>query len=136
MNTKLLMPSVVLAVVAVGSADGAPIFSYSYTDGQMGNAQTWGGSDNTTNSVIIETLFDYTQAAIDQLAMPATDSLIIWEAGGGTLGSNVLLGSTNVYLRVKGDGNLDAIGAHGLSGVTLGVQIVSVIDLENDEISV
>lgn len=65
------------AVVFAASANAATIiYTNSGAGTDMGDAEGWGSSDHTTSAAILEVNFDYTQAAIDALALANTDALV------------------------------------------------------------
>lgn len=124
-----------LLALAAGSASAASFYSTTIT-GSMGDATTWGDGtgltdgDTTDDSVILELFFDFTTAADNQAG-----ALLLWEAG-DTSGSSLTIKGDNLLLASRHNNILEVVDlAHGLTAPQAGVQIVSVIDLATDTMS-
>lgn len=123
------------AALLTGSANAATIISATGPT-NLGNAQSWGGSDNTNSSIIVDLRFDFTTAADN--ATDPDDDFWLWEFGAG-IGSSLVLNGDNLQLASDGGGSGGShftSGAHGLSGGTTSIQVVSVMDFENDLLSI
>jgi len=137
MTTKQTITAATLCLgLATASAHAAPFYSTT-TTGSMGDATTWGdGSgltdgDTTNNSVIIEVLFDFTTAADN-----AAGALLLWEAG-DTSGSSLTIKGDNLLLASRHSNILEVVeAAHGLTSPASNLQVVSVIDLDTDTMTV
>jgi hypothetical protein len=115
--------------LTAGAANAAPYYS-STTTGSMGDATTWGDGtgltdgDTTNDSVILEVFFDFTTAADG-----AAGALLLWEAG-DTSGSSLTIKGDKLLLASRHNNTLEVVDvAHGLTAPQAGVQVVSVIDL-------
>lgn len=127
-----------LATVALltGPVQAAAIISGSGANDSLGNAETWGGSNFTTSSIIVDLRFDFTTTADN--ALDPDDDFWLWEFGAG-VGSSLVLNGDNLQLASDGGasgGSHFTSGAHGLSGGMINVQVVSVMDFENNLLSI
>lgn len=118
------------------AAIAAPFYS-STTTGSMGDATTWGdGSgltdgDTTNDSVILEFFFDYTTDAANE-----SGALLLWETG-DTSGSSLTIKGGNLLLASAHSSEYTSVSAvHGLDAPQSGVQVVSVIDLGTDTMTI
>lgn len=131
-KTQALFAAVAASIaLTAGSANAAPYFSAT-TAGSMGDATTWGDGtgltdgDTTNDSVILEVFFDFTTAADAE-----SGALLIWEAG-DTSGSSLTIKGDNLLLASRHSAFDTVYAAHGLTAPQVGVQVVSVIDLGTD----
>lgn len=126
--------AVVAAVVMVAtSVNAALIVSGSGANDSLGNAQSWGTVDHTQSPVFVELTFDFNTSAA-----ASSNFLWMWEFGAG-VGSSLTINEDDVYLASDGGsngGSFFTTGAHGLTGGETGVQIVSVMDVDNDILAV
>lgn len=112
-----------------GQAYAAPFFSQSGA-GPMGNAESWGGSNKSFQSVIFETVFDFTTTA-DASSAP----LLLWEVG-DTTGSSLTLLNDDLFFATRASNIQETVtAAHGLSSPQSTVQVVTVIDVGTDTVS-
>jgi len=127
--SKVTLAAALAMAVVSHSAQAALIKSGSGGNNfNLGNAQTsWGTIDHTQSSVIVELNFDFTADA-DAI----TDNIGLWEFGAGT-GSSLSISGDDLFL---GSGSHSTVGAHGLSSPTSAVQVVSLIDVDNDVLSI
>lgn len=123
-------------ILSCSGAQAAAIISGSGANDNLGNAQGWGGSDFTTSSIIVDLRFDFTTTADN--AVDPDDDFWLWEFGAG-VGSSLVLNGDNLQLASDGGGSGSShftSGAHGLSGGATNVQVVSVMDFENNLLSI
>ncbi|MCH7227323.1 hypothetical protein [Haloferula sp. A504] len=119
----LILPTALLSFQLTAHAATVAHFTASGIQ-NMGSADSFGGSNITTNSVAHELIFDFT-AAVDS----ETNPINLWEAGGSGRGAALVLQGDDLYF-FAGQNNDDVVfGNHGLTSPTLGVQIVTVYEI-------
>lgn len=125
---KPLTTVLTCSAVAVGAmnASAAPVSYFSASGPQnMGAATTWGANSNRDADNAFELTFDFTSAVANK-----TNPVLLWEAGGSGTGAALVLEGAELHW-FAGNSNDDVVsGLHGLSAGTLGVQIVTVFDID------
>ncbi|MGB0742943.1 MAG: PEP-CTERM sorting domain-containing protein [Opitutales bacterium] len=118
------------AVLTAASSAKAQLVSGSGANDDLGDAQTWGGSDSTKSPIMVDLRFDFNASAA-----ASNDFLWLWEFGAG-VGSSLTINDESLYLASDGGsgggGSHFTSGAHGLDPGTTGIQVLSVIDVDND----
>lgn len=127
-RTTVFAAPALLSLAAVSAASAAPVAFYTASGvGGMGNvnAETWGGGNFSNFSSAFEVTIDFT-ATVDN----ETNPIMLWEAGGSGTGSVVVLDNDQLHYWA-GNSTDDVVSAnHGLSATQLGVQIVTVFEID------
>ena len=127
-QTKTVLAPSVTALALITAAPLAlevptAYFSDSGVKG-IGNPQSWGGVNNTSQSVAFELFIDFSPA-VDTPTAP----IVLWEGGATGNGAALVLDGDDLHF-FAGNSNDDVTsGAHGLAATTNGVQIVCVYDI-------
>ena len=124
-SPRVLFP-LLLSLLAAASAPGAAVAYFTASGPQnMGSTSGWGTNTERDSDTAFAVTFNYSTAVALE-----TDPVLLWEAGGSGTGAALVLNGSQLHF-FAGNSNTDVVsGNHGLTAGTVGVQVVTVFDID------